>query len=195
MLELRSGVKCLMFGKPTCQQFPLLSLPPGVEARAPSRQPQAKNRRRGPGHDDGAVQAERINGAPLVWAAQRSEGKPDALLPENTHNGVIVVAIRVAENRQAHGGFLLQVFLRTPYLLPHLFGSNFGHDGVCSRVRSERQSLPGKLTELIPIQHAFAPWAVQPEFRANRIHQLHCLPMSNRDHVILDRAQAFALLV
>ena len=35
------------------------------------------------------------------WASWDSEGKPDALLPENTHNGVIVVAIRVAEDRQA----------------------------------------------------------------------------------------------
>src|SRR5215467_10467024 len=110
MLVLGLGLLCLIFGQHAFQHFFLLSFPPSVQAHAPSRQPQAENRRRGSRHDNGAVQAQRIDGAPMVWSAQCRESKADALLPEGGDNGVIVVAIWVAENRQALADFSLQIF-------------------------------------------------------------------------------------
>jgi len=115
---------CAIFGKPTRQDSPLFSVPPSVQVDAQPQEAQAKDRWRGPGHDDRAVQAEKIQGVQLVWPAQGRESKANALFPENRDHGVIMVAIRIAEDRQACTDFSSDIFLRTVNLLSHLFGRN-----------------------------------------------------------------------
>ena len=176
---------CAIFGKPTRQDSPLFSVPPSVQVDAQPQEAQAKDRWRGPGHDDRAVQAEKIQGVQLVWPAQGRESKANALFPENRDNSVIVVAIWIAEYRQARADFSLKIFLGTLNLLVHLFGRNFRHDGVCSRMRTECQSLPREFAELLPGQDAASLCAAQAEFGANRIYQPHCLAVRNPGHMVL----------
>src|ERR1700752_3032238 len=56
---------CAIFGKPTRQDSPLFSVPPSVQVDAQPQEAQAKDSWRGPGHDDRAVQAEKIQGVQL----------------------------------------------------------------------------------------------------------------------------------
>ena len=167
MLELRSDMICAIFRKATRQDLPLFSVPPSIQVNDPRLEPQVKNWRRSPGHDDGPVQPQRIRGAQFVTPVQRREREANALFAENGCHRVIVVAIRIAEDRQAGADFSLQIFLRTLNLFAHLSGRNFRHDGMGSRMRPERQTFPGKLAELVPAEDAASLYAARPEFGAN----------------------------
>ena len=137
MLELGSGMICAIFRKFTRHHFPLLSLPPSIQMNAQPQEAQAKDCRRGSRHDHRAMQTERIDEAQFVCPAQRSESKPNALFAEHSKHHVIVVAIRIAEDRQARADFSLQIFERALNLLSHSFGRNLRHEGVCSCMRSK----------------------------------------------------------
>src|SRR6266481_680121 len=62
MLGFCSDMICAIFWKATRQDFPLFSVPPSVQVDAQSKEAQAKDRRRGPEHDDRAAQTESIQG-------------------------------------------------------------------------------------------------------------------------------------
>src|SRR5215469_1621953 len=135
--SLCSGLIGAVSGSPTRHDYHLLSVPPSVQVHAPSQEAQAKNRRRGPRHDDYAMQTEGIDGAPFVGPAQRRKSKANSLFSKHRDNRVIVVAIRIAEDWQADADFSFKVFQRPLHLLAHLCARNLSHDRVRSGVRSE----------------------------------------------------------
>ena len=80
------------------------------------------------------MQTQRIYGAQFVWPAQGREGNVNALFTKNRNHRVIVVAVRIAEDRKACADFSSKILLSTLNFLLHLFGRHFRHDGMRSGV-------------------------------------------------------------